>query len=327
MHKQDSDYYDGWIGKMAIWLKQVDLASNKLAKHSQRIISPIIDAMQMDEILDRASTVKKCFVLSEQDPIDFSKNKKLQFVQLPPSFYSVYYVPNLNFDIDITHDYSCFINRLDPIRQTWFYLLYARGMLDQGLVSFNMTLLKTKHYYPGNTPQEIFENYHHQWLGGFDYLFDDIKRLVPYKNFDDQKEGLFDVSLRSKFNIVLEPYFERTDRRCFSEKTFRAIQLPRPFLLFAATKTVQKLRDFGFDVFDDYVDHSYDNFDTSVDCVQRQEKILEQAKNLIDLKINDTILQDWRRRADHNRQLMASWDQQWPIESRKILQNIVQQSE
>ena len=326
MHKQDSDYYRGYWDKQSAWRNMVLLANDKLAKYNQCIITPIFDAMQFDEIIECASTVEKCFVLSEQDPGDFSKNKKLQFIQLPPSFYGIFYVPKLNLDISITHDYNCFINRIDPIRQTWFYLLYARGMLDQGLVSFNMKLLE-KHAYPGNTPQEIFENYHHQHLSGFDYLLDDIKRLVPYKNFNDQEESLFDISLRSKFSIVLETYFERTDRRCLSEKTFRAIQLPRPFLLFAATKTVKKLRDFGFDMFDDYVDHSYDNFDTSENCVQRQEKILEQAKNLIDLKINDSILQDWNRRADHNRRLLASWDEQWPIEAENILKNIVQQLE
>jgi hypothetical protein len=313
------------MGKHTDWRKLVGLANHKLAKHNQRIITCLIDAMQFDNILDCASTVDKCFVLSEQDPVNFPKNEKLQFVQLPPSFYGTYYVPKLDWNIDITHDYSCFINRIDPIRQTWFYLLYARGLLDRGLVSFNMQMNPGLDY-PGRTPQEVFENYHHQYLSGFDYLFNDIKCQVPYRNFNAQ-DSVFDISLRSKFSIVLETYFERTDTRCFSEKTLRAIQLPRPWLLFAATKTVQKLRDFGFDVFDDYVDHSYDDFDTSENCVQRQEKILEQAKNLIDLKVNNSILQDWHTRATHNRQLLESWHQQWPSEGEKILKNIVQQLE
>ena len=43
-----------------------------------------------------------------------------------------------------------------------------------------------------------------------------------------------------------------------SEKIFRCLVTPVPWVVYAGRYTIAKLRELGFDVLDDIVDHSYD---------------------------------------------------------------------
>ena len=71
----------------------------------------------------------------------------------------------------------------------------------------------------------------------------------------------------SYLNVVTENSYEET---FLSEKTFKPLAAGQLFLIFGGTGTIQFLRDIGFDVFDDYLDHSYD---IEPDWITRAEKI------------------------------------------------------
>lgn len=68
-----------------------------------------------------------------------------------------------------------------------------------------------------------------------------------------------------------------------SEKTFKPIVAGQLFVLIAAPKSIQFLRDIGIDTFDDIIDHSYD---TIVDSRLRLETVITQIDYLmtVDLK-------------------------------------------
>ena len=51
----------------------------------------------------------------------------------------------------------------------------------------------------------------------------------------------------------------------------------QPFVLCAEQHSVQALRDFGYDVFDDIFDHSYDNVK---DDVHRMKALVEEIQRL-----------------------------------------------
>jgi len=240
---------------------------------------------------------------------------------LPNDFYGAYYIPKIATDGVIKKDFNCFLNRTDPIRQSWFYLLHSRGLLDHSFVSFNMHQRRGL-WYPSDDPLETFDYWHKEFLSSFDNIKEDIKQIVPYKNFIDE-DNLCEIILSTKFSIIVETYFERTDCQVFSEKMWRAIQLPRPWLLFAATGCVQRLRDMRFDVFDDYVDHSYDLYDTSKTCVNRQEAILSETQRLINLDITTKILDDWQQKALHNRNIMKTWADSWHSKCRMPFDQIL----
>lgn len=271
------------------------------------LLSNIIDAVNLDNIVNLQKQYNKIFLLSEQTIDGLPQNVVLR--KLPNEFYGCYYTDWSMPEVPIEKDFNCFLNRLDPIRQSWFYLLFDRGMLDRGHISFNL------HLTPGLQPSnvsgiEMFETHHRGFLSSFDHIKDQISKIVPYKNFVDDND-LFSISMKSKIGVIVETYFERTDVKTLSEKTFRALQLPRPWLLFAATGCVDKLRSMGFDVYDDIVDHNYDRFDTSVSSVERQEAILSQLSQLINLEFTPELLARLSQGAEHNKSLLKNWNSKW----------------
>jgi hypothetical protein len=220
------------------------------------------------------------------------------------SWYGIYsgYVPIE--DTACTHKFNCFINRMDPIRQSWLYQLIRRGMFDQGLISFNMDISRHKHLCPpNNTPHTVFENYFQQYLQIFGPEHEFIQSKVPYCNFNTETP-LRDLIMQSKFSIVLETYFESNEVITFSEKIFRCLKLPRPWVLFAMKHAVKHLRDLGFDVLDDIVDHSYDHINFDID---RQVAILDQSEKLCNLVYNEKLVQRMKLAAIHNQQLLQSY--------------------
>jgi hypothetical protein len=287
------------------WVKT---ANQELQKNTNDsiIVGFFIDAADLEYLRKISYQYKRVYVISEHTINNQWDN--VSIYNLQNDFYGVYYIPEI-VDGVIKKDFNCFLNRTDAIRQSWFYLLYSRGLLDHGFVSFNM-YQKQGLWYPSDDPLETFDYYHKEFLSSFDNIKEEIKQIVPYKNFIDN-DNLCKIILSTKFSIIIETYFERIDCKTFSEKTWRAVQLPRPWLLFAATGCVQRLRDMGFDVFDDYVDHSYDLHDTSKTCVSRQEDILNETQRLSKLDITPRILDDWQQKALHNRNIMKIWANSW----------------
>lgn len=93
---------------------------------------------------------------------------------------------------------------------------------------------------------------------------------------------------KSLINIVHETNDNQHDRILLTEKTFKAFawhQLP----IFVATPGhVNMVRELGFDMFDDIIDHSYDN---CTDINQHRVKVFSQLTKLI--KMNPTV-NDWK---------------------------------
>tara|TARA_R110000851_G_scaffold83052_2_gene181605 strand:+ start:13005 stop:14174 length:1170 start_codon:yes stop_codon:yes gene_type:complete len=94
-------------------------------------------------------------------------------------------------------------------------------------------------------------------------------------------DNLFAAHLDSYFEIIVETNFY-SETIFHSEKTFKAIAWVQPFVLCAEHHSVQTLRNFGYDVFDDFIDHSYDNIK---DHPQRMTALFVEIQRLC--KISD----------------------------------------
>lgn len=310
------------------WFKAENFLHNLVAQYNQKLqeeknnvllTSFLIDAVPMQILQKLSNKYEKVHVITEQQGFNTFDNVKVH--TLPTEFYGSFYCPGIPTDNHVvSKEFNCFLNRNDPTRQTWFYLLFDRGFLDRGHVSFNLSL-RDNLTYPSTTPLEVFEQYHQMYLSSFDNIKEQIQSIVPYKSFVDHND-LFSVTLDSKCSIIVETYYERTDCQVFSEKTFRALQLPRPWLLFAATGSVEKLRRFGFDVYDDIVDHSYDIFDTSDNCVERQEAILEQLKQIEKLVLTESMFNRLTQGAEKNREILRNWSSSWESMCRRYIDNV-----
>jgi len=298
-----------WTGAQTLLHNETKKYNSLLKEQKSKncLYSVLIDPVQLDVIEELCASHDKVFLITDQNTVNLPKNVVLS--KLPHEWYGFYYTEQIPLDQPIEKDFNCFLNRIDPIRQTWFYLFFARNLLNSGHVSFNI------HVKDGLQPAEItgfdlFDLYHRDFLSSFDPIKEKIKEIVPFKNFIDYND-LFSVILSSKISIIVETWFQRTDIKVLTEKTFRALQLPRPWLLFAATGCVDKIRLMGFDVYDDIVDHSYDQFDTATISVERQESILSQLPELTKLEFTPALTKRLAQGAAHNRLLLADWNTKW----------------
>jgi hypothetical protein len=239
------------------------------------------------------------------------KNHPVDTINLYPEIFGKFY-NDFTYDNCVpTVEFNCFIHRGCPFRQSWIYQLQRLGLLDNGYVSYwcedrSNRRPPQEHYeelFKENQINQIFEKEHLA-----------LREKIPFKNFDISIE---DAIINSKLSVVIETFFHNNQFICFSEKMWRSLQLPRPWLMSNVAHAVQQLRDWGFDVLDQYVDHSYDS---EPDPITRRMMILEQVKQGIKLSESDLI--DLEKRAQHNRTLLKYYQLDWPVKYKKIIETI-----
>jgi hypothetical protein len=226
-------------------------------------------------------------------------------IPLYPEVFGFYY-HNMIYDQTLpSKKYNCFINRACGFRQSWFYQLIRHQMLDQGHVSYWCHDRFTNLH-----PLEYFEKLFQENNVIFKSEHDFIKNQIPFKNFQMTIE---DAIIDSEKSLVIETFFSDPRYITFSEKTWRVIQLPRPWILFATVRSIDYLRSWGFDVFDDVIDHSYD---LEIDSIKRQIMCLEQLKKT--LSYDKQTLIEFESRAKHNRDLLKKYRDEWPVKYKNV---------
>lgn len=227
---------------------------------------------------------------------------KDSLIKMPDSWCGVYYHEYpIGDSIVPSKSYNCFINRMDVVRQTWLYQLIRRGIFEKGYVSFNMDTRE----YNGTDPHAVFQDQFERHCGIFLAEHEFIRSQVPYRNFPESGE-LTTTCYDSKISLVLETYFDQNEVITYSEKTFRALQIPRPWLLFSHKHAIKHLRKIGFDTLDDVIDH--DQYDHSDFAIERQIKLLDMMVDLIDLDFDQDRLD---RAALHNQRLLEKFSLTW----------------
>ena len=229
-------------------------------------------------------------------------------IGLAPEVFGVYHNKFEYVNSKPTKLFNCFINRGCIFRQSWMYQFVRRDLLEHGHVSYWCEDRSGK-----STPASYFE----QLLVGneiFQSEHEQLQGKIPYKSFESSLEHAI---LDSQRTVILETFFDNPVANVFTEKIWRSIQLPRPWLLLNSTGAVARLRDWGFDVFDDYVDHSYDQEPQNF---KRQTMILDQLLTPIDY--TDSVLEDFERRAQHNQQLLQELQSAWPNKFEQVIDQI-----
>ena len=212
---------------------------------------------------------------------------------LYPEYWHVYHYCPTYQDRPATRGYSCFMNRISEDRAQTYRTLVCKNLLSKGLVSFNCLR-------PGNA--EVTES-------------DRVEYGDPYNNIQDSLEQSI---VDSNIGVVLETYIS-DDHITFSEKIFRALQLPRPWLLYCSPGAVDQLRRHGFDVLDDYVNHEYDNV---IVHSNRLEIMLSQLDCFVDRCYTDRDYSRFVEAAQHNQDLLLKFSQAWPVKLEQLLNEL-----
>jgi hypothetical protein len=240
------------------------------------------------------------FVITDNIPL---KPIAGTLISVVPEFWSIWRFDPVYQDRPATKTYNCFMNRPRGDRSTVFYELIKRNMLDQGIVSFNVNA------------DEYEQQYNQFESSKYQPEHEVGRQLIPYNTVNSTLEQCI---IDSCVSVILETYTSDS-HIVFSEKLFRAIQLPRPWLLYCSPESVKYLRHYGFDLLDDYVDHAYDNI---TNHGKRLLNILDQLETFQDRQYSDVDYARFQQAAEHNQKLLDNFVQKWPNRFATILDTI-----
>lgn len=294
-------------------VKQVDPKKNLMERW--------VDGLFVDKFLD--SPLFQNSLVITNNIIQCSAEDKKHIYTVNPTFYGVYHAEYPDYSVNINKDFNCLINRFDIFRQSWVYQLIRRKLFEHGYISFNCEMNLNRipsNDYKNLSASAAFDLAFEQYNKIFDEEHKIIRNQIPYKNFEDNGD-VAPVILSSKFSIVLETFFHDNRVITYSEKIFRCLQLPRPWVLFSTQFAIDNLRKLGFDVLDDIVDHRYDNIEN---LIERQVAILDQCEILKDLDIN-SVLQRCQQATLHNKHLLQSMKQNLMPNFKQDLMNAKEQ--
>jgi len=228
--------------------------------------------------------------------------------RIPQSFYGIYsYVPD-NLDWTPDRDYTFAVNRQDYKRMQVLLQLHQNMGFDSGYVSFNCQI-GGKRVAPAEVRRRAFvdEATAHSATDQEKTAFLNLSTRVPVKNHDLAHDRAYNQSWLS---IIVETY-SSDNVISMSEKIFRCLVTPVPWIAYSGRYTIAKLRELEFDVLDDIVDHSYDRLleaqhkmSNFTGCAQ---KTISHVKNLP----WDQIKSRCQAAAHHNQTLLAKLSRVW----------------
>jgi hypothetical protein len=232
----------------------------------------------------------------------------VEYINLAPEFWHIYRCRSLVFNHKINYKYCCLMNRISGERLLLLYKLAKLNLLDKGLISFNCL-------YHDRDPsieqrKQNFDTVHEQcnWQGSNE-IYKTLRALMPMTLDVDPDTA----SLRSEKTVVVESYNSDTVI-AFSEKIFRALQTPRPWLLCSSPDSVKILKQYGFDVLDDIVDHSYDSIE---DQSERMDAMLIELQRPLKINVNRCY-----NAVENNQRLLDKFKTQWDQKLSNVLQSM-----
>jgi hypothetical protein len=246
--------------------------------------------------------------------------------QLPASFFGIYahrpqadkWVPNRRFTFAV--------NRMDPKRMLMFlemrlrsaYILETQFLDQQLLGSLDYMNFNCWSWHGDNTTSEglraNFEQQYQQLEPQFREVYDETYKAVldqmPFRNHDLTQEQ---AHVSAWMNIVMETYSSDTTV-ALSEKIFRALCLPVPWMVYSGRHTVAYLHSLGFDVMRDVVEHKYDNMQENRTAVYGDKMVdfLFEGVDAVERMQTDCPEMRASQAATTNQQLLYTMRKQWP---------------
>ncbi len=170
---------------------------------------------------------------------------------------------------NISHKYLCMNNFAKEHRWGIISALHNENIIGSVLWSFR----DTSKYFPNNPyahyefeiPKYIDQPLHKQG-----------NESSQAQNFD-QNLNLEDIYNRINYSIITETDFEEPCITSCTEKSYLALFYETLPIVLSVPGTVAMLREQGFDVFDDIIDHSYD---TETDHKARFDKLVAYITDL-----------------------------------------------
>ena len=224
-----------------------------------------------------------------------------KLAQVPDSFYGIYSYQPGDQTWQPDRDYTFAVNRVDFKRMQILLNLYQQLGFDRGYVNFNC--VQGRNTEPQHNFHALLEYASDKELPEFYQL----ANMMPVKNYSIDHDQTY---THSWLNIIAETY-SSDNVVALSEKIFRCLVTPVPWIAYSGRYTIARLRALGFDVLDDVVDHRYD---LRIEAHHKMSAFVDTAGATINaLKQHDWAMLSQRcaTAAVHNQQQLAKMKSTW----------------
>lgn len=141
-------------------------------------------------------------------------------------------------------------------------------------------------------------------------LINSRKHIYPHireknVNLDVNQFGIsgWNHGLNSYFQFVSETNHSTDDFTFITEKSLKPLAMLQPFIHYGPRYNIKNLQEYGFDTFDDWINHDYDNEE---DDIKRLRLVLKEFDRLQNMSHNNwtNMLHDMTPSLLHNLQLV-----------------------
>lgn len=255
----------------------ISCLENSIPRNKIVILSNILNPEQI------ISTFKKKYkIIDDVNFIFFNLNEVMMFKgdELNSESNEKYFVKESQIVLQKSKKYLFLNKRLRPHRLILLSLMAYDGLLDNGMVSFNMEYHNTDYFidYINNNNylnvDKYFDitQYHNKTfdeitktkiLDGYRILLKLKKRTLDIDDIESIEERSFEIDdkslyINSYFSIVGETEFFNDYKRYSTEKILKPIQQLHPFIVLGRPYLLSDLHSYGFKTFHDFWDESYD---------------------------------------------------------------------
>lgn len=254
-----------------------------------------------------------------------------QVLQLPQSFFGIYQHRPVNSLWNPQRRFNFSVNRLDTKRmllmlEIWNRCKHYKKAQTLDFVNFNCWSWGGDN----NTEVGLKLNFQQQWNNLdlehqeiYQEAYQDLEPLMPWRNHDLSHEQ---SHVSAWLNVVMETYSSDTTV-ALSEKIFRALCLPAPWIVYSGRHTVAYLHSLGFDVMRDVIEHQYDSLMENKNTVYGDKMIdfVFEGTDFVD--VNQHKLTELQQRcqqaASFNQNLLKNMSQQWPEDFARWFPSVV----
>jgi hypothetical protein len=297
-----------------IWQNQADLKENEIYRYMHdnhpEYYTRLVDSILLEDLHEIESYPR---IIS--DTWLMNPDYHPDYHCLAPEIWHIFLCDPIPYDIEPSKPFCCVINRVSGERLLLFYKMARRGMIEQGLINFNCGPSFHNREVSMQQRLESFDHWHQRIdRPEFNDLYELWRPRMPLflQNDDVDLGGPDWAAMSSRVSIIMETYHNRYSI-VFSEKIFRALQTPRPWVLFCSHDSVKLLRDHGFDVLDDLVDHGYDS---EISPERRMDLMLDTVYT------SGFDAERCRAAVSHNQEILSRLSRTWSDRLAKLNQSI-----
>lgn len=229
-------------------------------------------------------------------------------VMLPKTWFGIYAHEPEIFVSRPTSAFSMPVNRIDANRVLILLRMQWNRLVDRGYVNFNCADHSTDQDQRSRIALwhqccDTLREYHGN---KYDRVMQELTHKMPLRNHVWDLDTMIQ---HGALHLVIETYASDV---CvsFSEKIFRALQTPRPWMLFAGTWSVSRLQSLGFDTLSDVVDHAALDWRRMND--DKVTHFVDAVQKFIDgPSLDDHVQSRAHEAAVHNQALLHTWRRKW----------------